>query len=129
MLPPPNDRNLNDYAGIDSYNSHRVFAKIILIEVRNYPGYFESETYTLIRDYGQTLSDLLEEAKQNGEIREDTPVAATRNAIIGSIEHLCLPGVIFGKQFSPNILTEDLCKIIFSGITPRDQPSLGFKKP
>jgi len=101
---------------LDIYNSHRVFAKILLIEVRNYPGYFESETYGLIKAYGKTMLTLIEKAVEEGKIRNDSQPVFIRNAIIGAVEHLCLPYVIFGKQFSPNVLSDNVYKIVFEGV-------------
>jgi len=43
------------------YDRHRVFAKILLLEVRNFPGYFESETYQLARQYSRILLNLIKE--------------------------------------------------------------------
>ena len=40
-----------------------------------------------------------------------------RQMILGGIEHLCLPEIIFGREFSPDTLTEELCEFIFHGIT------------
>src|SRR6056297_2787856 len=39
-------------AHIQMYDNNRVFAKILLLEVRNFPGYFESDTYQLVKIYG-----------------------------------------------------------------------------
>jgi hypothetical protein len=41
--------------------------------------------------------------------------------ILGSIENVCLTEVVFDREISPDVLTEDLCKFIFDGIaTNRD---------
>ena len=103
----------------DIYNSDRVFAKILLLEVRNYPGYFQSETYKLIQRYAGILYDIIREGMEKGEIRNDLSPRTLRQIIIGSVEHCCLPGVIFGKKWSPEVLTEDLCTILFKGIQKR----------
>lgn len=100
----------------DIYNSDRVFAKILLLEVRNYPGYFKSETYQLIQRYANILLDIIREGMKKGEIRDDISPRNLRQVIIGSVEHCCLPGVIFGKKWSPDALTEDLCSILFNDI-------------
>lgn len=104
------------WLSLDAYNSNRVFAKILLIEVRNYPGYFESDTYQLIRRYAQTLLGLIEEAQKNGVVRSDIPAKVIRNAILGMAEHLCLPGVLFGKPFSANTITDNLFSMVIDGI-------------
>jgi AcrR family transcriptional regulator len=103
----------------DNYNANRVFAKILLIEVRNYPGYFESDTYQSVKNYGRLIRELIEEGQESGQIRDDIPAKVIRNAVIGTIEHLALPSVIFGRQFSPNKLTDSLFQIIFEGISAK----------
>ncbi|UCF95213.1 MAG: TetR/AcrR family transcriptional regulator [Desulfobacterales bacterium] len=105
---------------IDYYDRNRVFAKILLLEVRNFPGYFESRTYQLARQYSRIVLDLIKEGIANGEIRDDIPAAHVRNVIIGGIEHLCLPCVIFGREIPVDALTDSLCEIAFRGIVNRE---------
>ncbi len=100
----------------DIYNSDRIFAKILLLEVRNYPGYFQSETYKLIQHYANIILDTIKEGMRKGEIRDDVSARNLRQIIIGGIEHCCLPGVIFEKKWSPDALTEDLCTILFNDL-------------
>jgi len=39
-----------------------------------------------------------------------------RQVIFGSIEHVCLTGVIFNGEIWPDNLTDELCEFIFRGI-------------
>jgi len=101
---------------INVYSSNRVFAKILFLEVRNHLDYYQSDTYQLIRTYSQILLEIIEEGVRNGEIRSDLPSKLIRQVIFGSIEHVCLTGVIFNGEISPDDLTDDLCKFVFRGI-------------
>jgi len=101
---------------INASNEDRVFAKIIFLEVRNFPGYFESQSYRLVQDYAQMIKELIEEGVRTGEIRKDISPWHLRQVILGSIEHLCLPGVIFNQEIDPDTLTEELCKMLFPNI-------------
>ena len=103
---------------ISVYSANRVFAKILFLEVRNHLDYYSSDTYQLIRAYGKILLDIIEEGVRDGEIRSDVPPKLIRQVIFGSIEHVCLTGVIFKGEISPDDLTDDLCKFIFRGIEP-----------
>ena len=103
---------------ISVYSANRVFAKILFLEVRNHLDYYSSDTYHLIRAYSKILLEIIEEGVGNGEIRDDVPPKLIRQVIFGSIEHVCLTGVIFKGEISPDDLTEDLCKFIFRGIEP-----------
>jgi AcrR family transcriptional regulator len=101
---------------INVYSSNRVFAKILFLEVRNHVDYYKSDTYQLVRTYSRILLDIIEEGVRSGEIRSDIPPKLIRQVIFGSIEHVCLTGVLFNGQISPDDLTDDLCEFIFRGI-------------
>lgn len=101
---------------ISVYSANRVFAKILFLEVRNHLDYYRSDTYELIRAYSKILLEIIEEGVRDGEIRNDVPPKLMRQVIFGSIEHVCLTGVIFRGEISPDDLTDDLCKFVFRGI-------------
>jgi len=101
---------------IHMYESNRVFAKLLLLEVRSFPGYFGGPCYGQVKRYGNILLGILEEGIKNGEIRDDIPIRSLKQVVIGGIEHLCLPEVIFDRDFSAEQLTNDLCNILFRGI-------------
>lgn len=102
------------------YQKDRVFAKILLLEVRNFRGYWESGTYQIIRQYSKSLLNLINEGIDNGEFRDDISASHIRQIILGCIEHLCLPAVIFGYDISPDKLTDDICDVIFEGIEKKN---------
>lgn len=101
---------------IHMYGSNRVFARMFLMEVRSFPGYFGGHCYGQVKRYSNILLGILEEGMKNGEIRNDVPIRSLRQVVIGGIEHLCLPEVIFDRDFSADQFTEDLCGILFRGI-------------
>lgn len=100
----------------DTYDKNRIFAKILLIEVRNFPGYFKSETYTLAKQYSLIMMELLKEGIDNGEIRNDISAWHMMQTIIGAVEHLILPSLIFDRKLDIEICTENLCQILRKGI-------------
>jgi AcrR family transcriptional regulator len=106
---------------IEIYDQQRVFAKIILVEVRNFPGFFKSDTYQWFKSFSQLISDIVGEGIESGEFRDDIPVKFIRDAVIGSIEHYVLPNVLFNRKFDQEICAENLCKILFDGIIAREQ--------
>jgi TetR/AcrR family fatty acid metabolism transcriptional regulator len=101
------------------YQKDRVFAKILLLEVRNYSGYFESETYQIVREYSKSILNLIKEGVDNGEFRDDISPPHIRQIILGAIEHLCLPAVIFQYDIKPDIMTDSICDVIFEGIVKK----------
>jgi AcrR family transcriptional regulator len=109
---------------INLYHQDRVFAKILLLEVRNFRGYFESETYQIVRQYAKSMLNLIKEGVDNGEFRDDISPSHIRQIILGSIEHLCLPAVIFQSEISPDKLTDDICDVLFEGIVKKTNRNL-----
>jgi AcrR family transcriptional regulator len=108
------------WSHINVYATNRVFARILLIEVRNYPDYYKSETYGRVKEYSDIVLQIINEGIRNREIRDDLPPGLLRHSILGSIEQVCLSGITFGKNIDPDDLTEQLCKFIFKGIKRRD---------
>ena len=104
------------WSHINVYATNRVFAKILLIEVRNYPDYYKSETYSRVKEYSNIVLQVIEEGIRNGEIHTDVPARLIRHSILGSIEQVCLSGITFGKDIDPDILTDQICEIIFQGV-------------
>jgi hypothetical protein len=101
---------------IRMYDSNRVFAKILLLEVRNYPDYFDSATYWLVKFYGKLIVDIITEGVEEGEIRDDVPPDKIRDLILGGIEHFCMAAVIFNHEISVASAAGQLQKLIFRGI-------------
>jgi len=104
------------WSHLDIYATNRVFARILLLEVRSHPDYYKSETYELVRVYSDIVFKIIEEGIQNNEIRDDISPKLIRQGILGSIEQVCLTSVIFNREISPDQLAEELCEFIFKGI-------------
>ena len=104
------------WSHINVYATNRVFAKVLLIEVRNYPDYYKSETYERVKEYSDIVLQIIEEGVQNHEIRNDISPKLIRYGILGSIEQVCLTGITFGREIDPDDLTEQLCTFFFKGI-------------
>jgi TetR/AcrR family fatty acid metabolism transcriptional regulator len=109
------------WSHINVYATSRVFAKILLIEVRNHNDYYHSDTYELVKIYSDVILEVLEEGVSNGEIRADIPAKLIRQIILGSIEQVCLTGITFDRIIDTDALTEDICEILFNGIIPKTQ--------
>ena len=99
-----------------AYNLDRTFSKILLLEVRSFHGYYESNTYDHSRKHGRTLMKIIEEGVENGELRDDISPITIRQAILGVIEHVCLPAIIFQKDMPTDTFTDEICELLFNGI-------------
>lgn len=96
-------------------------ARILLLEVRNDPGYYTSETYELVRWYSGVMKEILDDGLKKHEIRNDIPVKSLRQMIMGAIEHMCLPAIIYQKSFSPEVMAEEVIAVILEGIAFRER--------
>lgn len=104
------------WAHISYYLGDPVFARILVLEVRTYPGYFKSESYYWIKRYTQLVRDIIEQGINEGEIRDDMPSWSIMQVIMGGIEHLIMPNILFKRELDTDELTEYLWEIIFKGI-------------
>ncbi len=98
------------------YDQDRVFSKILLLEVRNYPGYFTSETYEIVKQYTNLMLEIIENGMKTGDIRKDLEARSIRQIVLGGIEHLILPAIINDGPLDPDRLTEKFCLLLFDGI-------------
>lgn len=103
-------------ASINSYANNRVFARIILLEVRKSPRFFTSEAYSLVRKYSGILKKILSQGISDGLIKQDISITHLCAMVLGTIEHSCLHGIIFNKEIKAEEITTNLCSIIFDGI-------------
>ena len=108
------------WSHIDVYATDRVFAKILLIDVRSFSDYYRSRPYKLVKKYSNIMLSVIEEGVRDGEIRGDIAPAITRQVILGAIENVCLTGVVFDREISPDELTESLCDLLYGGIEKRE---------
>ena len=106
------------WSSIYFYDQDRVFSKILLLEVRNYPGYFSSETYEIVKHYSNLLMEVIQAGMEKKEIRSDVKASSVRQVILGGIEHLVLPAVINDGAIDPDELTEHFCTMILRGLMP-----------
>ena len=108
------------WSHINVYARNKVFAKILLVEARTNPDYYNSETYKLVKRYSDTVLSIIEEGVRNREIRDDLEPTLIRHGILGSIEQICLTGVVFGREIEPDELTEELCEMLFKGLERKE---------
>ncbi|SMD08361.1 transcriptional regulator, TetR family [Desulfocicer vacuolatum DSM 3385] len=106
------------WSSIDGYATHRVFARIILLEVRNSDEYFQSDVYGLVRQFNKILLDIIHEGIETGEIRQDISTSLIRHTIFGAIEHACLNRVLFNEAISTDETAEQITHLILNGIKP-----------
>ena len=105
------------YTSLESYVDNRVFSKILLLEVRNSPDFFNSDAYGLVRKYAGIILGIIEEGIKNKEFKSDTDPYVLRKVILGAIEHACLGEIIFGREFDIDQVVSGITNIIFNGVS------------
>ena len=103
-------------AHLESYDRHRVFARILLLEVRNAASFFESSAYAAVRRHSRIILEIIRLGIDQGEIRDDIAPEAIRDALFGAIEHSTLACLIFNRPMDVDATSERACSVLFSGI-------------
>lgn len=106
-------------ASLESYSSNPVFARILLLEVRNSPSYFKSEAYQVVRLFAATILAIIEDGIASGEMRKDTDPRILQKILLGAVEHACLAEVIFGKELDVETTTSAIVHTLFYGVKNR----------
>ena len=99
-----------------NYDRYRVFARILLLEVRNTPSFYESRAYGLVKHHSNLVLQIIEAGVASGEIRGDIDPLSIRRTILGAIEHNFLSALIFNRPLAPIAIADDICRIVFTGI-------------
>ncbi|MDA8140533.1 MAG: TetR/AcrR family transcriptional regulator [Desulfobacteraceae bacterium] len=102
-------------ASIEYYTANRVFARMLLLEVRNTQDYFASEAYAMVKNYARNILDVINDGIGRGEIRRGTDPYILRKVILGAMEHACLGEIIFAGQLDAKAITQAISNIIFNG--------------
>jgi AcrR family transcriptional regulator len=101
---------------LESWTANKVFAKILLLEVRSYPDYYKSRAYELIKIYAKTVANIIKQGIVSGELRKDIDYRILTKIILGAIEHACIGDVIFERDIDIDHISKNICKTIFKGI-------------
>ncbi len=101
---------------LESWTASKVFAKILLLEVRSYPDYYKSRAYKLIKIYAKTVTNIIKQGIETGEIKKDIDHRILTKIILGAIEHACIGDVIFERDIDIDHISKNICKTIFKGI-------------
>ena len=104
------------FSSLESYAANRVFAKILLLEVRNSLGYFNSGAYEMVRKYAGIIINIIEDGIKKKELKPDTDPYLLRKVILGAIEHACLGEIIFGRELDIDLASKGITNIVFNGV-------------
>ena len=102
-------------SSLTSYTENREFSRMLLLEVRSTPAYFNTEAYGVTRSFARTLRGVIEEGIARGDIDPRTDPLLFAKCILGSIEHACLGEILFSRELDVDKTTAALIHILFNG--------------
>ncbi|WDP91353.1 MAG: TetR/AcrR family transcriptional regulator [Desulfobacter sp.] len=101
---------------LECYGENRILARMLMLEVRNSPAFFDSGAYGLVRRYAATILEVIEQGIAGGEIQAGTDPQLVRKVILGAIEHACLGEIIFGRELEIETTASGISDIVFNGV-------------
>lgn len=106
------------WSHIHYMDKNRAFARMLLLEITNFPDFFVSESFEFIRAYNRIVLGLIREGIESGEIRDDIEPSVIMDIILGGIHYLCLPRVVNNSDLDVDTAAHELFETILSGISP-----------
>jgi TetR/AcrR family fatty acid metabolism transcriptional regulator len=103
------------------YMTERNFLKVFLLHIQLNQNFYQSSGYKTFQTYTKLITDILEEAKEAGTIRENVNPRVFRNLFLGAFSHMALRWLILGKELEIDKMQEIdevvqlLCDSITSG--------------
>lgn len=94
--------------------------KILLLEVRSNPKYYDTTAFALTARNREIVLEIIQKGISSGEISKSINPYGLASIIIGSLEHAVLPIISHKKKRDLEELTEAICNIIFGGICEKD---------
>jgi len=104
------------YCYLNIYNTDRVMARMLLLEVRNSKDFYESNAYKMVQMHSRSVLNIIEQGIINDEFKKNIKPAVMRSNLFGAIEHACLPGILFERDIPVDEKARDICEIFLNGI-------------
>ncbi|GAB6146050.1 TetR/AcrR family transcriptional regulator [Desulfocicer niacini] len=101
-----------------AYLKNRVFGRILLLEVRNTPEYFQSSAHATMTALEKSIHDIILDGMAGGEIRKDIDSKVLLKTMVGAIEHASLDAIIFNREINSVAVTSQINEIVFKGVEP-----------
>jgi TetR/AcrR family fatty acid metabolism transcriptional regulator len=106
---------------LNFYEKNADYSKLLLIELRQHPGFNQSKAYRLIRQYSKVILKVIEEGKNEKTIRKEIDPHMVRDLILGGIEHFAIRGLIMGRIPNLTEATNVICDLLLSGVAEKDR--------
>ena len=102
------------------YNeTHREFARLLLLECRSHKDFYKSDGYALVREYAGVLLRVLEDGAKDGVFRDDLDMRVVRDVIFGTVDFEVLSLLVTGEIGEASADLDDILALILPMITKR----------
>jgi len=99
------------------YNdTHRGYARLLLLECRSSNAFYSTPAYKLIRQYAGILLSILEQGVQEGTFRSDVNVRLIRDVLLGSLDMETIGSLASNEIENSETDFEDLMRLVDSMI-------------
>jgi AcrR family transcriptional regulator len=102
--------------------------KILILEVRSNPNYYNTPAFALTVRSREILLEIIKQGIAAGEISERIHPYALASTIIGAFEHAVMPILTHKKDRKLEKITDEICKIVFDGICKKDDITINLVK-
>ncbi len=104
---------------VRAFTEQPELCRLIIAEARPMEDYYESEIADLNRRYTSLLIDVVIAGQREGIFREDIEPTMVRDLVYGGIEHIAWGAVTGRSEIDPDVVADDLTRLIFSGLGVR----------
>lgn len=101
---------------LNFYEKNKDYVLILLQNIHLNPRFYTTRAYHLIREFSKIVSQIIEEGKREGVLKENIDPRLTRDAILGAIEHITIRGSILGRFPDLTKAADPLYEIFVEGI-------------
>lgn len=101
--------------------------EVLQVELRQSTKFLKDYTPVKFFEYLEIISDILEEGKREGVLRQDLNVSIARRAIFGALDELSLTYILSRKpKYHPTVTAAELCRLLLDGLcVPGIHPGKG----
>ncbi len=95
------------------YNdSHRGYARLLLLECRSSKAFYDTPAYSLIRQYADILCSIIKQGVKEGKFRADIQIKLVRDVILGSLDMETIGSLASGEIPNSEADFEDIMTLV-----------------
>lgn len=108
---------------------HPQLCRLMFQEIRADPGYAATAVFELNRKYTRRTLDIVKDAMQSGEFREDIPMRLVRDMIYGCVEHHTWAYLRGEGDFRVDETADRITNVVYRGLAAEAKPETSARAP